>query len=98
MGIDSINLIVVTGISEKNKSSDFKLFPNPFYDLLRLNIKSNFTGTIKIVDPLGREIYATKVEKDISDFSIDLSNFPNGFYFISYSNESIFVNEKIIKE
>jgi hypothetical protein len=98
MGIDSINLIEVTGISEKNKNVDFNLFPNPFHDLLRLNIKSNFTGTIKIVDPLGREIYKTKVEKDISDFSIDLSNFPNGFYLISYSNDSIFVHEKIIKE
>lgn len=98
MGIDSINIMEVTGIGENKINDGFKVFPNPVNDLIEINMPNNFDGTIKIVDPIGKEIYINRAEKNISHFSIDLSKFQSGFYFVTFSDDYIFANKKIVKE
>jgi hypothetical protein len=98
MGIDSISIGVVTGLYEINHSDSFKLFPNPAKDVLKIEMQHHFTGTIKITNTFGKEIYVRNTEKNLSYFSIDLSNFPSGFYFVSFSNEYGVVNKKFVKE
>jgi hypothetical protein len=98
MGIDSINIMEVTGMGENNINDGFKVFPNPVNDLIVINMPNNFDGTIKIVDPIGKEIYICRAEKITSHFSIDLSKFQSGFYFVTFSDDHIFVTKKIVKE
>jgi hypothetical protein len=98
MGIDSISLEVITGIKVMNHSAGIKLYPNPTEDVLHFEMQYNFSGTIKITDALGKVMYLHNTERSTSDFSIDISNFSSGLYFVSFSNEYGVFNNKFLKQ
>jgi hypothetical protein len=82
-------------ISDENFESSLVLYPNPTSGIL--NIENNENITIKkiiILNTLGQKIINNQIENNI-----DISNLPNGIYYISI--ESINGNKasyKIIKE
>jgi hypothetical protein len=78
----------VTGISEINKLSLLKVFPNPFNKFIKLeNIKVN--TIVELYNSIGEKIYSgTQIE--MQDFSI----LTKGIYFVKIENQSI----AIIKE
>jgi hypothetical protein len=98
--IDDVSLVLDddSGTEESLLSNNFKVFPNPSKDVLKIEMQTNFNGTIQIRDALGKEIYNTNLHNNISNFTIDTKDFESGLYFISFRNEKGEVNKKFVKE
>jgi hypothetical protein len=94
----SVTLIDDTGMEEMLNDPTIKLYPNPARDVLRIEMQNQFTGTITITDALGKVFYQNSTEKNSSQFSIDLREFPPGLYFVSFWNERGGVNKRFVKD
>ena len=87
----------LTGTSKLNKSS-FILYPNPVYDIFRLNMReANISGlTLHIVNTLGQELKCFTEITGKEQF--DISLLIKGVYHVLLKNKGITIaREKIIK-
>ncbi len=98
--IDDVSVVLDddSGIEESLLANNIKIFPNPAKEVLRIEMLTNFNGTIQIRDALGKEIYNTNLQNNITNFTIDTKDFESGLYFISFRNERGEVNKKFIKQ
>jgi hypothetical protein len=98
--IDDVSVVLDddSGIEESLLANNIKIFPNPSKDLLRIEMQTNFNGTIKINNALGKEVYNANFQNNISNFTIDTKDFESGLYFISFRNERGELNKKFIKQ
>lgn len=75
----------------ETKTSTIDLYPNPTYD--KFVIKSTeIIKNITVFNSIGKLIISES--PNITDFTMDLSNYVNGLYFVQINNETI----KFIKE
>ncbi|CAN5764268.1 hypothetical protein BH11BAC7_BH11BAC7_13420 [soil metagenome] len=85
MYIDDINITNTTGIQSSGISGFINLFPNPSTGVFNLNIglESQKDITVNIVNTLGQTVHQF-TERNTSGglFPIDLSEQPNGVYFV----------------
>ena len=70
-----------------------KIYPNPFSDFIYINSKDSDNYTISLFNILGELI----IDKKINLQQLNLSNLPNGQYFLKIESESGIINEKILK-
>lgn len=80
-----------------NENNRLHLYPNPTEDLLFLDIdgKVQTPINIQIFDVLGNQIML--LENDVaSDYTIDVSNYPKGLYFVQISIDNQIFNKKIV--
>lgn len=85
------------GISAVRAESDFYIFPNPTKGKVYLQ---STTGTVKrfeLTNNLGAVILTGETNPSVNT-SIDLSNYPNGIYFIKTETQGAAKSTKIIKE
>lgn len=86
----------VTGINESAaQNPEIVVYPNPTNGVF--NVDFNNANTIRVMNTLGTLVYEEKIN-DLTPGtkSIDLSNFANGIYMITVSNENGTSNHKII--
>lgn len=75
----------------ETKTSTIDLYPNPTYD--KFVIKSTeIIKNITVFNSIGKLIISKS--PNITDFTMDLSNYVNGLYIVQINNETI----KFIKE
>ena len=72
----------VQGIDENKNESSIVAYPNPTYDILYMNVKN--AKSVIITNVFGNIIYSNLEPQ--SKISIDISNLPNGVYFIQMEN------------
>lgn len=75
------NNLSTTGINDNNAKLDFKVFPNPVENVLNIEFKKDFNGSLMISDVSGK----TVLKNDINNKAIvkmDLSNINPGVYTI----------------
>jgi hypothetical protein len=75
----------VTGVHE-NSNLNYKLYPNPINDVLRIENPAQTITAIKVLDVLGKVIYERKGVQETSNISIDFSNFSKGTYIVELEN------------
>ena len=94
--ITTVTIGPTTGIFEQNNNNAIQLFPNPCNGVFM--IQSGFgqliNGEIEIVNVLGDKIYSAPALK--GEKQIDLSNQPNGIYFLKLTSEKGTATKKII--
>ena len=74
------------------------IYPNPANDIIYIESKDNYSGIVRITNIIGQLIYSKKLVENQSDIlQIDLSEFPDGIYVITYTNTKNTVCQKIIK-
>jgi hypothetical protein len=86
----------IVEVGEKMKSS-LSLFPNPVFDMLSFEVRSNqaFVKFIEIYDLRGKEIF--KLQTCEAKINIDMKYYPKGMYFIKVkTGDSNFI-EKFCK-
>jgi pimeloyl-ACP methyl ester carboxylesterase len=87
------NSLAVQDISEQNS---IKIYPNPVVDKLNLHIPIKHSGgVLTIYNLVGQQVYQSLIT-NINN-QIDISNYPNGPYFIMYDKNLITRYYKIIK-
>ncbi|MBN4071283.1 T9SS type A sorting domain-containing protein [Crocinitomix catalasitica] len=76
----------MTGIPDE-ETVKFSLFPNPANNMVTINFHMELSNeaTLSFCDLNGRLIYEEALN-DMQSISIDLSNFPNGIYFVRLSS------------
>jgi subtilisin-like proprotein convertase family protein len=88
--------IVLPSIITSSGSIQFSIFPNPTKGNVVIKSNTSFTE-INILDIAGRSMIAEKF-KPIKSKSINLSNVPNGIYFVEIRQQSQMNVYKIVKE
>ena len=82
-------------ISVNIESAEIRLFPNPTKGIIEIHGKNIDYGTIRVTDNVGRLI---KLQKLSGYKQIDISDMPNGIYFIYILTDSQSTALGIIKE
>jgi hypothetical protein len=74
---------------------DVLVYPNPFSNMLKIELNSNFeNGSVVLIDNLGREIETFELKQS---FQIDLSHLDAATYWLRFENEYNTFTKKIIK-
>lgn len=74
---------------------DFTVFPNPASDLVNIQLETKAGAEkyeVKLLNALGQEVLSQPVNQ--SYFSISISGFPSGMYFIVLFNDHQFIARK----
>lgn len=85
----------VLGTAEKNKISEFTVFPNPVKDIVTIGHldKKIFNQSIEIVDGTGKLILQQRAQHETE--KIDISHLSSGIYYIKIGSE---LSKKVIKK
>lgn len=81
----------------------FAIYPNPMKDLfsVRLLLPSNQTTTVtlSLIDVTGRQVrsFSIPVDSGRTDQEVDISDLPNGVYFLQMIGEGMVETERIVK-
>jgi hypothetical protein len=102
LGADSLSicdsLSVITKRTKVNEPSGLVVFPNPAYHQLNLTFEKSITGYIIITDALGKVVYSYAINNPIIELPIDIANFTDGIYYLSYRNKEVSIYKKFIKQ
>jgi subtilisin family serine protease len=85
------------GISEVEKSTNFKLFPNPANQHLSFSLNQK-PQTVEISNVLGKTMKVDFVENSTNQYNIFLNELSAGVYIISIKTNEGDINSKFIKE
>lgn len=83
------------GVNDVQTQDGFNFFPNPTRRVITL-ISTSRNESIEVYNSVGQKIYSS--EKVNYEMEIDLSNQPEGIYFLRVNSENGTVVKKIIKE
>lgn len=90
------NCISSTDIETFISDNNVKIYPNPAQNNFTINLQSNQSATIKIIDVLGNIILQQTIEQKTN--VINTSQITNGTYIINYNtNEQVFNKTLIIQ-
>lgn len=79
-------------------SSELQILPNPVSSYLLIKTKnSNQKLSLSITDSSGKKILEENL-KNNREYSVDVSPFPSGIYFVTVKNDKLFLIKKIIKK
>ncbi len=98
----------VVGIGDEAMDDEggiqIQVYPNPFTTDLSIGLKAPFGGlgaaTFTITNALGQVIYKREENNLSSNYTkmLDLSYLPNGFYFITVTQNGELFTKKVVKE
>jgi hypothetical protein len=102
LGADTLSicdsLSVITKKSANREPSGLVVYPNPATNQLNLVFDKNTIGTISICDAMGKEVYSYLISNPNIELQIDISNFTNGIYYLSYRNKDVSIHRKFVKQ
>ena len=95
---DVVNVFTstTTGIPESSSGSLLRVWPNPAKDKITINLPHDRTGGKIFIYSVNGQVQL-EYKLSSNNIKIDISQFPQGIYFIKYINESSVVVTKIIK-
>ncbi len=73
----------------------FQVYPNPTQGMIRIRT-DNIMETLDITDLQGRTLLNYRVNEN--DFSVDLSQFPVGIYFVRLTTANEILYEKVVRD
>ncbi|MEA3478315.1 MAG: PKD domain-containing protein, partial [Bacteroidota bacterium] len=78
-------------------NDDVKVYPNPSSGIVNILFEeaSSTIDQIKVVNAFGEEIYMLEPGQSGSQFEVDLSDQPNGVYFLNITIGDKVINEKV---
>ena len=83
-----------TNINTESNNNQFKIYPNPANNVIKLDFGSNDNRSIIVSDIVGKNII--KFENNSNYTEINTSYFANGIYFISVIKDNKRITHKII--
>lgn len=93
---DTVSISFTTSLGELSNSNTFKIFPNPSNGIVSVQGDKS-VNSIKIYNAIGEIVYE-QTNQNSAQFTIDISDKPNGIYFIVINSENNFYNHKLIKQ
>ncbi|MDP8208347.1 MAG: T9SS type A sorting domain-containing protein [Candidatus Electryonea clarkiae] len=79
-------------VSENNSSSlptfSIQIFPNPTNSMVTIQIPDYSPGNLLLFDNLGRSVQSKTICGRAHYYSMDLKNYPSGFYWVRYTDKN----------
>ena len=98
----SVSVVQCTGISEVDKTTQIKIYPNPNTGLfnLEINIIQQGIFELKIFNNLGQDIFTEKLEqfKGIYEKRLDFMEYPIGVYNLQLVTDNEVITRHVIIE
>ena len=92
-GLKVVERNVVTNTDNSEPANvDFNVVPNPASQSFKINIDVEDIDLVQIFDITGKQIETTKIPQN----KFDVSNFPNGVYFVTIISNGARVTKKLI--
>jgi len=85
MGVVAHVAFFVTGVNDRLSTDDVRAYPNPTSQTLFFETQNTALTHVSIFDAHGREV----VVKQLSGNQVDMSELPNGVYFVRTNMEHI---------
>ena len=83
---------------QENINLNYKLYPNPVNDVLRIENPSQTITEIRVLDILGKIIYENKEVHQTPNISIDFSDVRKGIYVVELvNNQNASARYKLMK-
>jgi len=100
-GVIKSDEVLLTSISNTNENENWQitLSPNPAHDLLQFDIQSDkHLQNIQVIiyDSVGKIFTKQEIDEQ-QNGSVDISNLPNGIYFISFQTSEGVISRKFVK-
>lgn len=73
------------------------LFPNPFDDLLTIELADGYIGAIKITNMMGQVMKDFYIESISQSYTFQTNDFSKGVYFLTIENNNVSQTFKLIK-
>ena len=87
-----------TQISQSTTSQLMKLYPNPAFDYLNLDMSNiNEDGELCIFNLLGMLVKKIRIDANTSAFRISIANLESGAYLITYRSQEILLQRQFVK-
>lgn len=81
---------------EENTPDLISLYPNPSSDIINVTFKNEVSnGQLNLIDVTGRVYYSQNVTNS-DQLTVDVSNLVQGLYFVQFSNNNQFTQQKIV--
>ena len=90
---------IPTGIEEVNDNKGISMYPNPTTGLVKIVIsdKMDSNYSVDVYNSNGSLLRELKKDRSVSDFDLDLSQYPAGIYIISIKSTGVFYKNKVAK-
>ncbi|MDP4292083.1 MAG: T9SS type A sorting domain-containing protein, partial [Bacteroidota bacterium] len=95
-----ITVCLSVGIQDESLANKVEVFPNPTKDIFYVKINKPFENDFKVevCNSFGQVMQRVIKKKGDNKFSVDLTSYPKGIYFITFSNAEAHFNCKIVKQ
>ncbi len=84
----------VSGI-EENNLKNISVYPNPANKYIYINSTNHLTNQITLTNISGKEVFSDFSNKNKAEYSIDISSFNSGIYFVNIYTEEEIITKKI---
>ena len=99
LGIDDLQITGnLLSVNEGTSKSNVSVYPNPFADVITISGVSSEISDVKIYDQVGRLVLQPKLSKGKKEQTLDLTKLNSGVYMLSYIQNGLQQNHKIIKK
>lgn len=98
--IAEVTINLSTGVKGNTQKNIFSLYPNPTTDVIHVQLNNTLNGKVEYsVVTIDGKIVQRNSLYNSKKFSIDLSQYPKGMYFIQISeNGALLETKKVIKQ
>jgi len=95
LAIFPIHCTSVTGVSEVNNANNISVYPNPTEGLVNIVLNNDDNSEIKVYNLIGETVQVFENIKT-NRFEVDMTNQPNGVYFVTIKSGDNVITEKVI--
>jgi hypothetical protein len=97
--VDDLSFEINTAISEIEEVVEVKIFPNPFMEIIKVEIITLKKGQIDLIDINGRKVVSKPLDEGDQTIEIETSVLPAGNYYINWRSENgeSHLLEKLVK-
>jgi hypothetical protein len=96
--IGNSSQLIEEGVISNNNILDFTVYPNPSVGIFTISTDVLNDGTIEIYDSRGKKVEIIKLNNEISDYTINLTNHAKGIYIVNLLSNGKIQSKKIILE
>ncbi|MCX6180645.1 MAG: T9SS type A sorting domain-containing protein [Bacteroidetes bacterium] len=91
-----VDSVAVTDIEETNLSESVTVYPNPFTDIVRIDLNRNSAAKVEVFNSFGQIMYSQTIEK--LNLEINLNHLTPGIYLIQITTNNSAITKTIIKQ
>jgi hypothetical protein len=92
----NVNTNCSTGLSEKTLVNTIRVYPNPSKGISTIDCRGLSNAKITVKNVIGNEIKSVVLKNSESSFQCDLSEYPNGVYFVQIKADGAEYTQRII--